>query len=326
MSEQRRVNIATESPLLTGIVDRLYEQTSAGQKLTHRESDGAVIRVSDDQVVIGGEETLDARREYARERHAGEKFLHEFANSLAQEFFQNDYSISWIMQFVCCTPTVLQQEKPLDNTDYNRFLAMTDLQRMETFAPECPRFHAKELTNMHPTIIRTFLAYEPKKKENRPDLKVCRITSRVKNISLKLSDLITGINKEQGAIPTEINTLHDTYGINIITLKDMPYDALETVRKKLTHLQLKDYIKDKKPNGYQALHEIGIKDGTVVEMHIMDEDMFHNNELGTASHSAWKETKGKERDNHPLWPGVYQAVRAVFEYRFPINPHARAKS
>lgn len=77
----------------------------------------------------------------------------------------------------------------------------------------------------------------------------------------------------------------------IVSTVDECYQALAAVHRDGNPVenQVRDFIARPKPNGYRAIHTAVVtKTGMVMSLHILTEEMHHNNEYGSASHYSYK--------------------------------------
>jgi len=298
-----RINIESNSEFLKELVDRLYDETLKGNLLGISKKDGSILRCSDKKTIITLDEVFKAREEFAKEKQKGEKILIDTTREIIESFFPKIGGDRYrVIHAKCCSEEQKTFTIPLDSMDFNRFLKKSEIERIEQYMPECVSCGLKM------KAVRSFFLFEPLKKNE-----IVSITARVKNIADKLTDLMTGINKESGAIPTQINRLHDSYGIRIITQPGYCFYALQTVCEITPPFQIKDYIGKPKENGYMAWHVIGRRNSTIIETQIADTKMSEKNEYGTASYEKRKAMKWKEREEHPLWKNLNAVIKMLFQ-------------
>ena len=93
--------------------------------------------------------------------------------------------------------------------------------------------------------------------------------------------------KSMQCSPKEIN---DIFGIRVILSKEIIcYQALEIIKNKYELINVKDYIRSPKKNGYQSLHLVIVDSNKKkIEIQIRTKQMHANAENGTASHAKYK--------------------------------------
>jgi guanosine-3',5'-bis(diphosphate) 3'-pyrophosphohydrolase len=162
--------------------------------------------------------------------------------------------------------------KKLDKMNHNTPEYLSLLKKWLAIQPQAPK------------VIEAFLApLEPKLQSLNIQY---RIETRLKDLSsiwykMKRKNLV-------------FEKVHDLIGIRLIinSTKEVEscYQAHTTflTSHKSKHQDCKDYIKDKKPNGYASLHSTFIQNSIPIELQIRSEQMNEIATIGTASHKIYK--------------------------------------
>lgn len=308
------LDLIVQSEIVKGVVAKLKSAAENGLRLSVLDS-GDVLS-SKNRILLSKKDIESARAAFAEERKTGERNLNSAAKAVMGELMKKgiigSYEENWDIMVMCRCKGEVQYPvpKPLQNMDHNGFFSESDERRTFKYVHQCKNCGAKMIP------VRSFFRFTPDRKDT-----VKMITSRVKSVSNKLTDMILNYSFDD-SIPTNVKMVQDTYGMRVITSSENDcYKFLEMLNEKkiVKPMQVKDYISAPKSNGYQSIHYIGFFNDTMIELQIRSDAMDYVARYGTASHSKRKHKINSERAKTLRWNEFNKAVRLVFDPRYP-NP------
>lgn len=255
---------------------------------------------------------------YRQEMIRAESELHTLVTILMGMFWQNQDIITTLNIKGECPHANHKDPVTLEEVlDRGNILTLKKLDEELTFsyAGQCEKHPKYQILPLN-----SHLEYRPERVEKGKGT-VRKITSRIKNsevdLSKKLADKILNVDDKvrPDRIRTENPLFLDLYGIRLITPnEDTCHEALERIRKRkfIEFFQIKDYIRNKKPNGYQALHAYIGYNRLLYELQIRSLKMHAHAERSLAGHKHYFSRKmAVRRELGETWNNLQQTLAQV---------------
>jgi ppGpp synthetase/RelA/SpoT-type nucleotidyltranferase len=273
-----------------------------------------------------------ARAEYFQELKTAERTARDFAGKIVHSFMPEGHEILWMVKAICpeCGGKEIQDgiSSEKDQAIFKNLLLKIDEQRTEAYVPVCRNHESPGV------VKKSCFIYVPKEPKE-----ILWAELRMKECSGKITDKLFGIRPlRDHSIQNNVGEIvQDVLGVRLIVpdyfvaeqdngKKD--YREFVSLNNKITgfmqDFQAKGYIgRNIKPNGYEAIHNVGRiagidDDQRIMEIQLRTQSMHKNAEAGTASHDIRNKEIWEERKKHqPEWNKVHDLVKML------VSPHYR---